>query len=313
MRIAILGAGGVGGYVGGRLAAAGEDVIFLARGEHLQAIRDTGLHIESDKGNVVIAPAQATETLEDIGVVDTILVCVKAWQVEAIALAIGPLMGANTVVIPLQNGVEACDHLAAVVGAEHVVAGIARMFSFLAGPGNIRHIGQMDAITIGELNNERSARINQLCETFNGAGIPVEIAPDIHVARWEKFVHVVSIGGIGAVTRVPVGVFRSLPETRQMLEQGLSELIEVAKARGIALADDLLTRLLGYVDNQPPTSTASLQRDIMEGRPSELEAWTGAACRLGQEAGIVTPLHTFVYHSLLPLELKARGRLEFPT
>lgn len=313
MRIAIFGTGGIGGYFGGRLASAGEDVVFLARGEHLRAIRENGLHIESDKGDVVISPAQATDVPADIGVVDAILVGVKAWQVEEVAQAMHPLIGPDTVVIPLQNGVEASDQLAAVVGAEHVIAGLARIFSFLVGPGKIHQIGQMDAITLGELHNERSTRIEQLCETFTRAGIPTDIATDIHVALWEKLVFVVPLGGIGAVTRAPVGVIRSLPETRQMLEQGMREIIEVAQARHMVLADDLITRILAYTDSQPPSSTASLQRDIMDGRPSELEAWNGAVCRLGQEVGVATPLHAFVYHSLLPLELQARGRVEFPS
>jgi 2-dehydropantoate 2-reductase len=311
MRVAVFGTGGVGGYFGGRLAEAGEEVVFIARGAHLQAIREHGLHVESVKGDFVIHPAQATDNPAEVGVVDIVIVGVKAWQVTEAAQAMRPLVGPDSVVVPLQNGVEAPAQLAAVLGPECVVGGLAKIFGFIVGPGHIRHIGGPASIAFGELDNRPSTRLTQLREVFGRAGITAEISPDIHVALWEKFLFVVPLGGIGAVTRAPIGILRQLPETRQMLEQGMREILNVARARDIRLADDVIDRTMAFVNSQPADGTTSLQRDISAGRRSELEAWNGAVVRLGQQVGVATPLHTFLYHSLLPLELRAQGKVKF--
>jgi 2-dehydropantoate 2-reductase len=307
MRIAIFGTGGVGGYFGGKLAKGGEDVVFIARGEHCRAIRENGLYIDSAEGPFTVAPARATDDPAREGPADVVIVCVKAWQVSEAAEAMRPLVGPETFVVPLQNGVEAPSQLAAVLGKEHVLGGLARVFSFIAGPGRIRHLGGPSRITFGELDNRRSDRTERLREVLTRAGITADVPPDIHVALWEKFLFIVPLGGVGAVTRVSLGVTRSLPETRGMLERGMQEIEAVARARRIPLSDDVVARSMAFVDTLPPDGTISLQRDIAAGRPSELEAWNGAVVRLGRQAGVATPLHEFLYHSLLPLEVSARG------
>lgn len=311
MRIAVFGTGGVGGYFGGRLAQAGEEVTFIARGAHLKALQAHGLRVDSLKGDFVVHPTQATDDPAHVGAVDAVLVGVKAWQVADAAQVIRPLVGPETFVVPLQNGVEAPSHLAAVLGAERVLGGLCSIISFVAGPGHIRHVGAEPYIAFGELNNRPRARAEPFRQAFARAGVRVEIPPDIQVAMWEKFLFIASWGGVGAVTRAPVGVVRSVPETRRMMEEAMREIFAVARARKISLTEESIRKGMAFIDNVQPGSTASMQRDIMEGRPSELEAQNGAVVRLGQEAGVPTPVHAFVYHSLLPSELRARGTLQF--
>jgi 2-dehydropantoate 2-reductase len=312
MRIAVFGTGAVGGYFGGRLAQAGEDVVFIAHGENLKALRIQGLRVDSLKGDFVLQPVKATDDPAQIGVVDVVLVGVKAWQVPDAARAMRPLVGSETFVVPLQNGVEAPSQLAAVLGSQHVLGGLAKIISFIAGPGHIRHSGAEPYVAFGELDNRISERGERLRQAFVRAGVRVEIPPDIQAALWDKFLFVVSLGGVGAVTRAPIGVMRSVPETRQILEQAMREIFNVARARGITLPQDIIGKTMAFVDSLPPIGTTSLQRDIIEGKPSELDAWNGAVVRLGQEVRVITPLHSFIYHSLLPLELRARGQLQFP-
>lgn len=311
MRIAVFGAGGVGGYFGGRLAQAGEEVVFIARGEHLQALRTHGLRVDSVKGDFLLQSVQVTDDPGQVGVVDVVLLGVKAWQVPEVAQAMRPMIGPDTFVVPLQNGVEAPAQLAAVLGAQHVLGGLAKIISFKAGPGHIRHAGAEPYVAFGELDNRLSERAERLCQAFERAGVAVEIPPDIQATLWEKFLSVVSWGGVGSVTRAPIGVLRTVPEARQMLEQAMHEIFTVALARNIALPKDVIGKTMAIVDRLPPDGTTSLQRDIMEGKPSELASWNGAVVRLGQEVGVATPLHAFIYHSLLPLELRARGQVQF--
>jgi 2-dehydropantoate 2-reductase len=314
MRIVIFGTGGVGGYFGGRLAQSGEDVVFIARGAHLQAMREHGLKIDSIKGNFVVNSVQATDDPNEISPADVILVSVKAWQVPEAAQAMRPMVGPETVVVPLLNGVEAPAQLADALGAEHVIGGLCGIISFVAGPGHINHAGADPFINFGELDNNKSERVVSLRRAFEKAtGITVKIPPDIQVAIWRKFLLVAPWSGIGAITRAPLGTFLGLPETRQMLQEVMQEVFSVAQARDIVLPKDVVDKTLTFMDSLPPSGTASMQRDIMEGRPSELEAQNGAVVRLGQAAGVATPLNTFIYHSLLPMELKATNQVQFPT
>ncbi len=307
MRIAIVGAGGVGGYFGGRLALAGHEVTFIARGTHLEAIRRSGLRVDSIDRNFIISPAQATDDIESVGPVDAVLVAVKSWQLPDAAVAMRPLVGPDTVVLPLLNGVEAADQLGAVLGTGHVLGGLCRIIATLEGPGHIRHGGLDPTIVFGELDNRRSNRVQQLARALEGAGVAARIPPDVHVAIWEKFMLIATWSGIGAVTRAPIGVWRGLPGTRVMAASALEEVHAVAHARGIALAADRVTKTLEFLDSVPAAGTASMQRDVIEGRPSELEAQNGAVVRLGAEAGVPTPTHAFLYSSLLPQELAARA------
>jgi 2-dehydropantoate 2-reductase len=313
MRIAVFGTGAVGGYFGGRLAQAGEEVVFIARGEHLQAIAAHGLRVDSFKGDFVVQPAQATDDPEQVGEVDVVLVGVKAWQVAEAAKAIQPMVGPDTLVVPLQNGVEAATQLAAVLGEHHVLGGFCRVGSHIAGPGHIRHIGAEPYVAFGELDSQPSRRAEALRQAFARAdGVAAEIPPDIQAATWRKLLFIASLSGVGAVTRAPAGIVRGIPEARELLEAAMHEVLAVARARDISLPDEAVDLALAAVDDMPPAVTTSMQRDILEGRPSELAWQNGAVMRLGAEVGVATPVHSFIYRSLWPLELRARGQVEFP-
>ena len=312
MRIAILGAGGAGGYFGARLARSGEEVTFIARGNHLKAIREHGLRIDSVLGDFVVPMAQATDDPSQVGTVDMVLLGVKAWQVTTVLQALRPLVGPETTIVPLQNGVEAPGQIAKEFGAKHVVGGLAKIISFKVGAGHIRHAGADPYIAIGELDKRPSKRTERLRQVFERSGISVDVPTDIEAALWQKFLFVVSWGGVGSVADAPIGVIRSIPETRRMLEQAMSEVLSVAQARKITVEDDTVQKTMAFIDTLPPNGTTSLHRDIMGGNPSELDFWNGAVVRLGQEVGIATPLNRFIYNSLLPRELRAQGKLSFP-
>jgi 2-dehydropantoate 2-reductase len=311
MRIAVYGSGGVGGYFGGRLAQAGEEVTFIARGAHLEAIQKHGLTVKSIKGDFHIQPAQATDDPAKLGEVDVILLGVKAWQVPEAAHALRPLVGKHTFVVPLQNGVEAPEQLAAVLGKAHVLGGMCQISVLLAAPGEIRHVGIEPYVAFGELDGAPSPRAENLRQAFLRAGVNAEVPANILVAMWTKFMFIASISGMGAVTRAPVGVVRSLPETRELLVHALKEVQAVAQARGVNLPEDAVERRLAFIDSLPVGVLASMQRDIADGRPSELESQNGAVVRMGRQFGVPTPVHEFLYACLLPQEKKARGELSY--
>ncbi len=233
MRVVVYGTGGAGGYFGAQLALSGEQVIFVARGEHLKALRANGLRLETPKGDTVIRPVEATDDPAAVTSADVVLVGVKAWQVPDAAQALRPLVGRGTFVVPLQNGVEAASQLSTVLGADHVVGGLCGTLSWVAGPGHIRSrsAGDQNFIKFGELENRRSERVERLQGAFARAGVPVEVPPNIVEALWDKFLMVTSFGGVGAIARAPIGVTRSVPETRRLLEQCLEEVVAVARAR----------------------------------------------------------------------------------
>jgi len=289
MRIAVYGAGGVGGYFGGRLAEAGEDVVFIARGDHLRAIQSHGLRVESPKGDFVIQPAQAAADPAQVGQVDFILVGVKAWQVPQAAHAMRPMLGGDTLVVPLQNGVDAPQQLSEVLRPERVLGGLCRISAMVAAPGHIRHVGIEPYIAFGHQGQPPSQRCELLRDAFERAGVRAELPPDIQAAMWEKFVFIAAISGVGAVTRMPVGDLRSIPETRQMLADALQETVELAQALSVSLPEGLADRTLVLIDGLPTGATASMQRDLMEGRPSELDAQNGAVVRIATQAGGTPP------------------------
>ncbi len=307
MHIVVFGAGGVGGYFGGRLAQAGEKVTFIARGEHLHAMLANGLSVESIKGDFKVQPVNATDDTSQVADVDVLLVCVKAWQVPKAAKVIIPMLGPDTFVVPLENGLEAPSQLAEILGREHVLGGACGLFSHIAAPGLIRHTGSEPWINFGELDNHPSSRTQNLMNIFEHAGISAEIPADINLAMWQKFFFVSPFSGIGAITRVPVGMLRSQQGTRQMLIDALQECYSVATAQGIHLSVDRISDIMAAIDKYPPQNIPSLQRDIMAGRQSELEAQIGAVVRMGKMHNIPTPVYTFIYYSLLPQEMLARG------
>jgi 2-dehydropantoate 2-reductase len=306
MRIAVVGAGGVGGYFGGWLAQAGEEVIFIARGEHLKAMQASGLRVESHLGDFIIQPVRATDDPGQAGQVEMVLLAVKAWQVPEVAPRLLPMIGEETGVICLGNGIEAPAQLAHVLGTQPVLGGLARISAALAGPGHVRHLAIEPSIAFGEMDGHSSTRVERLRRAFEHAQVKVSVPPDIQAAVWEKFIFIVAISGMGAVTRLPVGDFRSVPETRHMLEAVIGEAVCVARSRQVNLPADIVQRTLAVIDGLAPSVTASMQRDIMEGRPSELGSQNGALVRMGLEAGVPTPVNAFIYACLAPQELKAR-------
>ena len=307
MRIAVMGSGAIGGYFGARLARAGEDVVFIARGAQLRALQTGGLRVESGLGDFTVAPVQATDDPRTVGPVDAVLVCVKAWQVPEAAVALRPLLAPATAVVPLLNGVEAVPQLAAVLGPDSVLGGLCVVISEAPAPGLIRHGGAEPSVAFGELDGQRTPRVAQLAAAFARAGVRVEIPADIQAALWEKLLFVAGWGGVGAITRAPVGLLRAWPETRALLAEVMTEIAAVAGARGARLAADMVDAKLAALDALPPGATTSMQRDLMAGRPSELDAQTGAVVRLGAAAGVPTPANRVIYHSLLPQDRQARG------
>ncbi len=310
LRVAVFGAGGVGAYFGARLAQAGAELAVIARGEHLDTIRARGLRVDSVLGDLHVAPNVATANPADVGPVDVVLLGVKTWQVADAAQALRPLLGVKTLVVPLQNGVETIDELTSALGERYVAGGLCSGFSFIVAPGHVRHIGGVTFIKFGELDGTKSQRVLALRDAFVRARVDAEVPDDIRVALWEKFLLVVPFGGLGAVTRAPLGVLLT-PPTRELLQRGMREIEAIARARGVALPTDVVTRTFATLDAVNPNGTSSLQRDIAAGKRSELDAWTGAVVRLGARAGVPTPLHDWLYAVLLPQERRARGEIAF--
>jgi len=301
-----MGSGGVGGYFGGRLAEAGHDVTFLARGAHLAAIRERGLRVYSTEGDFEIPKARATDKPEEIGPVDVILLAVKTWQVAEGAARLTPLLGTTGAVLTLQNGVEAPDEVARACGRERVLAGVCRLMSYVAEPGVIRHAGVTPRVEFGEWSGGTSARVEALRESFNPCkGLAAAVSPDIAVALWEKFLFIAPFSAVGAATRKPAGAWRHVKQTRALLAAAMNEVVDLARSRGVGVPREAVDRTLAFVDLLPEDATASMQRDLLEGRPSELEAQTGAIVRLGRDAGIETPANAFLYSVLLPAERAA--------
>jgi 2-dehydropantoate 2-reductase len=306
MKIAVVGIGAVGGYFGGRLAAAREYVTFVARGETLAALRSGGLRVDSPRGDLALENLNATDSPEAVGPADLVILAVKAWQIPDVARAIQPMVDERTAILPLQNGVEAPEQLAAVLGRDRVLGGTCAIIAMKVGPNHVRHIAVDPLIALGELDNRPTDRISRIIDVLSGAGVSARNPSDIGRSIWKKFLYVAPVSGVGAVSRCPIGSIRDSDETRELLTETIEEVYSLAIARGIPLASDAVEQTLAEVDRMPPDSTTSTQRDIMAGRPSELDALTGAVVRLGRESGVETPANRFIYDTLLPQEIKAR-------
>jgi 2-dehydropantoate 2-reductase len=306
MRIAVVGAGGVGGLIGGLLARAGTEVAFVARGDHLKAIREQGLRVDSPRGSFTLTGVEAADDPARLAPADVVLVAVKGWQVREVAPGLAALLKPGGFAVPLENGVEAASELARALGGDRVAGGLCHMLSWIEGPGRIRHAGNLLLVTVGERGGAASPRVEALAAELRRAGIDVDVAADVEAAAWQKFVFIAPLGAVGAATRAPIGVVRSLPETRALLVAAMEEIAKVARARGVKLAPDAVARALELVDRMPAEATASMQRDVQAGRPSELEDQTGAVVRLGREASTPVPVHALLYAVLLPQEAAAR-------
>jgi 2-dehydropantoate 2-reductase len=305
MRIAVFGSGGVGGYFGGRLAAAGEDVVFLARGEHLAALRRGGLAIESPKGDLVLPSVAAEERPEDVGPVDAVLFAVKLYDLEQAAARLGPLLGPSTAVITLQNGVEAAAMVSPHAGVEHVVAGAAYIVASITAPGRIRHV-VADTLVFGEWDGSRSARLEALEAAARRAGIRAKLSTEIDVDVWTKFVRLATWSGMTAVARSPIGVLRDDEALFTMMMDAVREAIAVGEARGIRFAPCVVEETVELVRGFPRESKSSMLEDLEHGRRLELPWLSGAVARLGKEAGVPTPIHRFLATVLRPF-VNGRG------
>lgn len=301
MRFAMMGAGGIGGYWGGRMAAAGHDVTFIARGAHLEAIRKNGLRIESrDMDNATVHPASATDDPAEVGPVDCAIIGVKLWDTEAAGRAILPMLGPDTMVLSLQNGVECDDILAPIVGPERLIGGIAQIASSIGEPGVIRHIGTMQRCVIGEPAGDRTPRVLALRQAMLDGGIAAEISDDIGRTIWEKFVFLVGLSATTTLMRTTIGPIREDPDRREFLAGAMREAVAVGRARGVALPDDFADDRLAFIDGLPVDMTSSMHHDLERGNPLEIAWLSGAVVRFGGTLNIPTPVNHTVYAALKP-------------
>ena len=299
MRIAVVGAGGVGGYFGARLAASGADVHFLARGAHLDAMRANGLRIESPKGNLHLPRVNATSDPAAIGPCDVVLFCVKLYDVEAALPSLAPLLGSDTVVLPFQNGVDSVALLTGAIGAAHTGGGTTYITAVIAEPGVIRHT-VMDSLFFGELDGRRSPRLERFLDICRPAGFNATLSNDITVDIWTKFVRLSVFSGMTAVTRCAIGPIVQDPELMAMLLAALREARAVAVANGVAVPDSITANVEEAYGRMSPDAKSSMLHDLERGRRLELPWLSGAVVRLGERVGVPTPTHHFIATVLKP-------------
>jgi 2-dehydropantoate 2-reductase len=295
----MMGSGGVGGYFGGRLAASGCDVTFIARGRHLEAIRERGLHIDSrDMGDATINPAQATDDPAEVGEVDYVIIGVKLGGTAAAGEAILPMLGPETSVLSLQNGVESDDVLAPIVGEQRLIGGVAFIASSVGSPGVIKHIGTMQRIVIGERAGGSSERVEALHRAMDGAGITAEISDDIERTIWEKFVFLIGLSATTTLMRTTLGPIREDPDGRAFLLDAMRETVAVGRAKGVDLPADFADDRLAFADGLPVDMTSSMHHDLENGNPLEVGWLSGAVARFGKAFDVPTPVNHTVYAAL---------------
>ncbi|MBF0560419.1 MAG: 2-dehydropantoate 2-reductase [Alphaproteobacteria bacterium] len=298
MRIAIYGTGGVGGYYGARLAQAGEEVHFIARGTHLEAIRNLGLRLKSKNGDIHINPANATDDPSTIGPVDVVMVTVKLYDAESAATSCKALLGPDTAVIPFQNGVTAVETFVQAVGKENVLGGATYMISEIAEPGMIVHKGTNARLIFGELDGHPSPRATAFKAACDRAGIDAVLSDRIEAEIWTKFSFLAAFSGMTALTRKTIGPIRSDPDTRALFRAAVEEVCAVAKAKGVALRDDQVDRNMKQADSLMEGMASSMFHDLNRGKRLELPWLSGAVVRLGRETGVATPTHDMIYAAL---------------
>jgi 2-dehydropantoate 2-reductase len=299
MKIAAMGAGGVGGYFGARLQQAGHEVTFFARGRHLQALKEKGLTVESAHGNANLK-VRVFEDPREAGVVDVVLFAVKLWDTESAAEKLRPIVGEHTVVIPFQNGVESISRLKAFLPEKAIMGGSAYIGTRIKAPGVIEHSGQMARLQFGPVLPSQQSIAEEFLAACRGANIQAEIPDDIVKANWEKFVFLVGISSATATARAPVGVVRADPDLRWLLEQAMRETWRVGRARGVRLADDFVEERLAFADGLHADMKASLLHDLEAGGRLEAPWLCGAVARMAVEAGFEAPVNRAVYASLKP-------------
>ncbi|RXG18226.1 ketopantoate reductase [Leeuwenhoekiella aestuarii] len=306
MNILIYGVGGVGGYFGGKLTKTNNHITFIARGKHLEAIKQNGLQVTSYKGDFVAEPDLATDDLGEIPTPDLVILGVKSWQVPESIKALKPYVKSETVFLPLQNGAANAEKILEVLPNAQVLGGLCRIVAFKDGPGKIKHPTFEPIIIFGELNGSLTDRIKALQELFQEAGFVSDSVENIQVEIWKKFLFICTISGIGGLTRVPMGKIRSSEYLFQMMKDTAREIFKVAKAKGINLTEAHMDSVFEVIQNQDAEVTASTQRDIMEGKPSELDNFNGYIVREGKRLGVPVPVNELIYECLLPMEKEAR-------
>ena len=300
MRIAVIGAGGIGGYYGAKLALAGHDVTFVARGAHLDAIRRDGLRIEHPDAPMHVANAQATDDPAAIGTVDIAMCCTKLWDVEPAAPTFRPLCADGGLVIPFQNGIDAPDMLRKALGRDHVAGGIAYIGATIASPGVVKVVSPLNRLRVGAYFGIGEHRVNAFADAAKAAGIRVEVVDDIRRALWEKFAMFSAMSGCTALARQPIGVVRADPDLRAMYERAIREAVAVGHADGVTLADDYVQQQLAFADGLNPAMKASMANDLIAGHRLELPWLSGAVVRLGRQHAVPTPVHDTIYAALKP-------------
>jgi 2-dehydropantoate 2-reductase len=300
MRIGVMGAGGLGGAIGGLLARAGEDVSFIARGAHLEAIQTRGLTLKSPGVDELTIQAMATDDPADVGPVDLIVFGVKLYDLERAAEQMRPMIGPETVILPIQNGIDAAERIAQVVGPGGVVGCSALLSGRIEAPGVIFHSALPGTLTFGELAGGTSQRTERIRAALERAGFRAEVSPDIRVPIWEKFVLQAGGGGVMAVTRLTAGPIRTCPETRDLLHGVFEETATVGRASGASIPLDCVDRHMALMDRVPPTTQGSMLTDLLDGRRLELESLGGTVVRLGRDFRVPTPLNFAVYAALKP-------------
>lgn len=303
MRVAIVGAGGIGGGYGAALAKAGEDVTFVARGAHLAAMKEKGLRVEGGRGDTHVTPAQATDDPGTVGPVDVVLFCVKLWDVERAGEQIKPLVGKDTAVVTLQNGIDAHERLIPILGERAVMPGVANISAVIAEPGVIRQTGTLMRMVFGELDGARSARGEALAAACARAGIDGVPSPAILTDLWMKFILLASNASMMALARLPIGHLRDDPDIAPYFVAAYEEVAAVGRAAGIALPDDAVERTLGFNRNAPAHLMASMGGDLLRGNRIELPWLSGKVIELGRKHGVPTPTHAFMYAMLKPYVL----------
>lgn len=300
MRIAVIGAGGVGGYFGGKLAQAGNDVTFVARGRHLDAIRSAGLRIESAQGTFTISSARAVERMEDVGPVDVAMLSVKLWDVEATAPTLAPLVASGGVVIPFQNGVDAPEILKRALGNDHVLGGAAYIAATIKAPGIIAHTGSMARLVVGAFDAALAQRAAAFAEACNAAGIQCDHTRDIRGALWTKYVFLTALSGCTSLARQPVGGIRGDPDLRATFEASMRETVAVARARGVELGEGFVEKQLAFLDTLPAEMRSSMQNDLAAGNRLEAPWLAGGVARMARESGLAAPVNATIYAALKP-------------
>ena len=298
MRIAVMGAGGVGGYFGGLLARAGNEVAFIARGTHLEAIRSRGLRVKSQRGDFNIS-VEATDAPRQVGPVELVLLSVKTYQNAATIPILTPLVGESTSLLTLQNGVEGHEELAQAVGPERVLPGSAYIETHIESPGVISQMGDVARIVFGETSGQRTPRAQRILETFRTAGIPTDLSSDVIKELWTKFLFICTLAGVTSTARAPMSQLLKHAEARETILAVMREVEAVGRARGVNLDRDVVERTMEYVETTAKDLHASMHTDLELGRPLELEALNGAVVRMGREAGVPTPVNRLLYSILV--------------